>query len=192
MRQCMAPPGSIRVTTTLTRAIVPRGESRAKTGAPPLGAFRTFSGQPWPSPASSSWPADSQSRSRIGVPTGLAGSGKATSPCRRSAISLGWRGGDHVIPHLVLVLMVQLLPPSSQCRGSWVAAGTRASDAPRRAGAGWACRCFLSEGPQRSLGSRPARRAVAVGDAEQPWGWRGGPVPLRGASPGPGAAASLG
>ena len=41
-----------------------------------------------------------------------------------------------------------------------------------------------AQGPQRSPGSRPARRAVAAGDAEQPGGRRGGPVrraaPVRG------------
>ena len=39
-------------------------------------------------------------------------------------------------------------------------------------------------GPQRSPGSRPARRAVAAGDAEQPGGRRGGPGTLRGAPAG--------
>ena len=60
-----------------------------------------------------------------------------------------------------------------------------------RGWAGWACPYFLPGGPQWSPGSRPARRAVAVGDAPQPGGRRGGPVPLRGASPSPGAAAEL-
>ncbi len=35
-------------------------------------------------------------------------------------------------------------------------------------GAGVACPWFLRQGPQRSPGSGPARRAVAAGDAEQP------------------------
>ena len=55
--------------------------------------------------------------------------------------------------------------------------GGGAGRVPCAAGAGpWAWPLMpAAQGPQRSPGSRPARRAVAAGDAQQPGGRRGGP-----------------
>src|ERR1043165_1200562 len=57
---------------------------------------------------------------------------------------------------------------------------------PGMAGAGpWAWPLLpAARGPQRSPGSRPARRAVAAGDARAAWKPEGRPRTLRGAPPG--------
>jgi len=59
--------------------------------------------------------------------------------------------------------MVQLLSPLVNPRGPVIGPWGRGSSGVPRRGRGrlGACPYFLPEGPQRSPGSRPARRAVA-------------------------------
>jgi hypothetical protein len=89
----------------------------------------------------------------------------AVARCGRSANSLGCRSRNSAPgPHVDSAVVVLLSSTSAGSLVAWVPG--LAGRAARWGWAGWGLPAFsLPEGPQGSPGSRPARRAVAAGDA---------------------------